>query len=150
MEYIREGVKVKENVGGVTVISFKVPPHRIFATEEITYLSLPLNVDEKFIVNKIAEMKYGRKTVEKLYAVRLDVDNPWMTLGELTLPDLLSNDIDGTQCEAKGDIFMAAYLHVNGIRNFLKIVAVKKVRHVEISIIRLAGYKGVVRYLVYF
>lgn len=73
-EYLRQSVKVKEVVNGVEVNSFKVPPHKFFVNEELTYLTLPLNVDEKVLVNKINELKLGRKTIEKLYAIRLDVE----------------------------------------------------------------------------
>ncbi|WP_243666378.1 hypothetical protein [Vulcanisaeta sp. JCM 16159] len=141
-------MKVKETIDGVEVNSFRVPPHKFFVNEEITYLTLPLNVDEKVIMNKINELKLGRKTIEKLYAIRLDAD-PWQ-YNELELPDLLSNEIDGTAMENKGNVIYSVYIHVNGIKNFLKIIAFKYVSYVEIDIIRLAGYRGVIRYLIHF
>ncbi|WP_054853452.1 hypothetical protein [Vulcanisaeta distributa] len=148
-EYLRQSVKVKETIDGVEVNSFRVPPHKFFVNEEITYLTLPLNVDEKVIMNKINELKLGRKTIEKLYAIRLDAD-PWQ-YNELELPDLLSNEIDGTAMENKGNVIYSVYIHVNGIKNFLKIIAFKYVSYVEIDIIRLAGYRGgVIRYLIHF
>lgn len=52
--------------------------------------------------------------------------------------------------EGKGNVAYSAYIHVNGIKNFLKIVAFKYVSYVEVDIIRLAGYRGVVRYLIHF
>ncbi|WP_054842187.1 hypothetical protein [Vulcanisaeta distributa] len=148
-EYLRQSVKVKETVDGVEINSFKVPPHKFFVNEEITYLTLPpLNVDEKVLINKINELKLGRKTIEKLYAIRLDSE-PWQ-YNELELPDLLNNEVDGTSMEGKGNVAYSAYIHVNGIKNFLKIVAFKYVSYVEVDIIRLAGYRGVVRYLIHF
>ncbi|WP_054848716.1 hypothetical protein [Vulcanisaeta sp. JCM 14467] len=147
-EYLRQSVKVKEVVNGVEVNSFKVPPHKFFVNEELTYLTLPLNVDEKVLVNKINELKLGRKTIEKLYAIRLDVE-PWK-YSELELPDLLNNEVDGSSTEGRSNVFYSAYIHINGIENFLKIVAFKYVSYVEVDIIRLAGYKGVVRYLIHF
>ncbi|KUO79333.1 MAG: hypothetical protein RXN89_00905 [Vulcanisaeta sp.] len=147
-EYLRSSVKVKEVVDGVEVNSFKVPPHRFFVNEELTYLALSLNVDEKVLMNKINELKLGRKTIEKLYAARLD-EEAWR-YHELELPDLLSNDIDGTQTEGRGNVAYAIYIHVNGIKNFLKIVTFKYVSYVEVDILRLKGYKGIVRYLIHF
>ncbi len=148
-EYLRQSVKVKETVDGVEVNSFKVPPHKFFVNEEITYLTLPLNVDEKILINKINELKLGRKTIEKLYAIRLDTE-PWQ-YNELELPDLLNNEVDGTSMEGKGNVAYSAYIHVNGIKNFLKIIAFKYVSYVEVDIVRLAGYRGgIVRYLIHF
>ena len=147
-EYLRQSVRVKEVINGVEVNSFKVPPHKFFVNEELTYLTLPLNVDEKVLINKINELKLGRKTIEKLYAIRLDAE-PWQ-YSELELPDLLANNVDGTQAEEKGNVFYSVYIHVNGIENFLKVVAFKYVSYVEVDIIRLAGYKGIVRYLIHF
>ncbi|WP_054855519.1 hypothetical protein [Vulcanisaeta sp. JCM 16161] len=147
-EYLRQSVKVKETVDGVEINSFKVPPHKFFVNEEITYLTLPLNVDDKVIINKINELKLGRKTIEKLYAIRLDTE-PWQ-YSELELPDLLNNEVDGTSMEGKGNVVYSAYIHVNGIKNFLKIIAFKYVSYVEVDIVRLAGYKGIVRYLIHF
>ncbi|MFP3296550.1 MAG: hypothetical protein RXN78_03085 [Vulcanisaeta sp.] len=147
-EYLRSSVKVKEVVDGVEVNSFKVPLHRFFVNEELTYLALSLNVDEKVLMNKINELKLGRKTIEKLYAARLD-EEAWR-YHELELPDLLSNDIDGTQTEGRGNVAYAIYIHVNGIKNFLKIVTFKYVSYVEVDILRLKGYKGIVRYLIHF
>jgi hypothetical protein len=147
-EYLRSSVKVKEVVDGVEVNSFKVPLHRFFVNEELTYLAVSLNVDEKVLMNKINELKLGRKTIEKLYAARLD-EEAWR-YHELELPDLLSNDIDGTQTEGRGNVAYAIYIHVNGIKNFLKIVTFKYVSYVEVDILRLKGYKGIVRYLIHF
>ena len=147
-EYLRSSVKVKEVVDGVEVNSFKVPLHRFFVNEELTYLALSLNVDEKVLMNKINELKLGRKTIEKLYAARLE-EEAWR-YHELELPDLLSNDIDGTQTEGRGNVAYAIYIHVNGIKNFLKIVTFKYVSYVEVDILRLKGYKGIVRYLIHF
>ncbi|MGC8543571.1 MAG: hypothetical protein ACP5NQ_06485 [Vulcanisaeta sp.] len=147
-EYLRSSVRIKEVVDDVEVNSFKVPPHKFFVNEELTYLALPLNVDEKVIINKINELKLGRKTIEKLYAIRLDAE-PWQYY-EIELPDLLNNEIDGTPIEGKGNTVFSVYIHVNGIKNFLKIVAFKYVGHIEIDILRLAGYRGIVRYLVHF
>ena len=147
-EYLRSSVKVKEVVDGVEVNSFKVPLHRFFVNEELTYLAVSLNVDEKVLMNKINELKLGRKTIEKLYAARLD-EEAWR-YHELELPDLLSNDIDGTQTEGRGNVAYAVYIHVNGIKNFLKIVTFKYVSYVEVDILRLKGYKGIVRYLIHF
>ncbi len=147
-EYLRQSVKIKEVVNGVEVNSFKVPPHKFFVNEELTYLALPLNRDEKELISKVNELKLGRKTIEKLYAIRLDAE-PWQ-YSELELPDLLNNDINGTLIEGKGNVFYSVYVHVNGIKNFLKIVAFNYASHKEVDIIRLAGYRGVVRYLIHF
>ncbi|BDR91977.1 hypothetical protein [Vulcanisaeta souniana] len=147
-EYLRSSIKVKEIVNGVEINSFKVPPHKFFVNEELAYLSLPLNIDEKILINKINELKLGRKTIEKLYAIRLDTE-PWQ-YNELELPDLVNNEVDGTSLEGRGNIVFSAYIHVNDIKNFLKIVAFKYVSYIEINIVRLAGYQGVIRYLVHF
>ncbi|MFP3215912.1 MAG: hypothetical protein RXP99_01320 [Vulcanisaeta sp.] len=147
-EYLRSSVKVKEVVDGVEINSFKVPPRRFFVNEELIYLAVALNVDEKVIANKINELKLGRKTIEKLYAARLD-EEAWK-YHEIELPDLLNNEIDGTPTEGKGNVFYSMYVHVNGIKNFLKIVAFKYIGYVEVDVLRLKGYRGIVRYIVHF
>ncbi|WP_069806805.1 hypothetical protein [Vulcanisaeta thermophila] len=149
-EFLRSSVKVKEVINGVEVNSFKVPPHKFFVNEELTYLALalPYNVNERVLESKISELKLGRKTIEKLYAIRLDSE-PWQ-FRELELPDLNNNDVDGTVVEAKGNAIYSAYIHVNGIRNFLKVTTLRFPSYLEIDVIRLSGYSGIVRYLVYF
>ncbi|MFB6469665.1 MAG: hypothetical protein TU36_000260 [Vulcanisaeta sp. AZ3] len=147
-EFLRTSVKVKEVVNDVEIVSFKVPPHKFFVNEELAYLSIPLNIDEKTLANKINELKLGRKTIEKLYAIRLD-EEAWH-YRELELPDLYSNNIDGTPMEGKGNITYSLYIHINGIENFLKIVAFKYTSYIEIDVMRLAGYRGIVRYLIHF
>lgn len=146
-EFIKNSVKVMEDVDGVKVDSFLVPPRRFFVNEELAYLSLALGLDDKYLMNKINELKLGRKVIDKIYAIRLDAD-PW-SMKRLELPDLLNNNVDG-EVERGGNLSFSAYMHVNGIRNFLKIVVMKHPKYTEVDVIRLARYMGIVRYIIYF
>jgi hypothetical protein len=147
-EFIKSSVRIRESLNGVEVNSFRVPPRRFFVHEELAYLSLALNVDDKYLVNRINELKLGRKVIDKLYAIRLDTD-PW-SLNRLELPDLLNNEVDGDVVQRKENIPFSAYMHINGIRNFLKIVAMKYPKYTEVNVTRMAGYMGIVRYIIYF
>ncbi len=66
------------------MLSFEVPYMRFFATYELVYLAVMLNEEggTERIAKKIEELKFGRKTIEKLYAYRYDTDQrgnptPW-------------------------------------------------------------------------
>ena len=148
IEFIRDTPNVIETVQGVKIRCFEVPQYKYFARGELLYLAFILNVDEHFIINKINELRLGRKTIEKLYAIRFDVE-PWKHK-RLTLPNILENDVDVTELEPIGNATIRVSLHFNGIKDFLRITLYEHQEFREITITRLAGYKGIVRYLIYF
>jgi 1,4-alpha-glucan branching enzyme len=42
----------------------------------------------------------------------------------------------------------SVYLGVNKVRRFLKITTLKYLDHYEVDVVRLAGYRGIARYVV--
>jgi hypothetical protein len=153
-EYLVSTQTIDEVVGGVRVRCFMVPRARVFSTHEVVYLAAALSTDMDTIKRRIDELKLGRKTIQKLYAVRLDTE-PW-SLKPLTLPILCDregdegcvNEVKVEPAELRGNMVYSVYLGVNRIGKFLKITTLKYPSHYEINITRLAGYRGIVRYIV--
>ena len=153
-EYLVDTQVIDEEVNGARVRCFVVPRARVFSTHEIVYLAAALGTDMDTIKRRIEELKLGRRVIQKLYAVRLDAE-PW--LGKpLTLPVLCdksedkecTNDFEAEPGELRGNTVYSAYLTINGMRRFLKITTLKYPSHYEVNIVRLAGYKGIARYVV--
>jgi len=152
-EYLIDTQVIDEEVGGVRVRCFMVPRARVFSTHEVVYLAAALSTELGIIKKRIEELKLGRKTIQKLYAIRLDTE-PWSTK-PLTLPILCDrekdegcvNEVEVEPAELRGNMVYAIYVLVNGVR-FLKITTLKYPGHYEINITRLAGYKGIARYIV--
>jgi hypothetical protein len=152
-EYLVSTQAIDEVVGGVRVRVFLVPRARVFSTHEVVYLAAALSTDMDTIKRRIDELKLGRKVIQKLYAVRLD-EELWSTK-PLTLPILCDrekdegcvNEVEVEPAELRGNMVYAIYVLVNGVR-FLKITTLKYPGHYEINITRLAGYKGIARYIV--
>ena len=144
---------IDEVVNGVRVRVFEVPKARFFSKHEIIYLAAALTTELGIIKKRIEELKLGRKTIQKLYAVRLDTE-PWGGK-PLTLPILCDkgqdkdcvNEVEVEPAELRGSMVYAIYVLVNGVR-FLKITTLKYPGHYEINITRLAGYKGIARYTI--
>jgi hypothetical protein len=153
-EYLVSTQTIDEVVGGVRVRCFMVPRARVFSTHEVVYLAAALSTDMDTIKRRIDELKLGRKTIQKLYAVRLDTE-PWLAK-PLTLPILCDrekdegcvNEVEVEPAELRGNMVYSVYLSVNRIGKFLKITTLKYPSHYEINITRLAGYRGVARYTV--
>ncbi len=147
VEFVRDTPSHYELINGIKVRTFEVPVYRYFARGEVMYLAFILNLTETDVLNKINEMRIGRKTIEKLYAHRFDV-SPWST-HKLTLPSLVDNDVDVTNLEPKDDVVLRASLHFNGVRDFLR-VSVRDIGELkEIVILRMVSPRGIVRYLSY-
>jgi hypothetical protein len=153
-EYLIETQVVDEEVNGARVRCFVVPRARVFSRHEAVYLAAALNTDMETIRRRIEELKLGRKVIQKLYAVRLDSE-PWG--GEpLTLPVLCdksedrdcTNDFEAEPSELRGNTVYSAYLTINGVRRFLKITTLRYPSHYEVDVVRLAGYRGIARYVV--
>jgi len=152
-EYLVSTQTIDEEVNGVRVRVFLVPRARVFSTHEVVYLAAALCTDMETIRRRIDELKLGRKVIQKLYAVRLDSE-PW-SAKTLTLPVLCDknqdkdcvNEVEVEPAELRGNIVYAIYVSVNGVR-FLKIITLKYPSHYEINITRLAGYRGIARYIV--
>jgi hypothetical protein len=153
-EYLVSTQAIDEEVNGARVRCFMVPRARVFSTHEVVYLAAALSTDMDTIKRRIDELKLGRKVIQKLYAVRLDTE-PWGGK-PLTLPILCdksedrdcTNDFEAEPSELRGNMVYSAYLTINGVRRFLKITTLRYPSHYEINITRLAGYKGIARYIV--
>jgi len=152
-EYLIGTQTIDEEVDGARVRVFVVPRARFFSKHEIIYLAAALTTELDVIKKRIEELKLGRRVIQKLYAVRLD-EEPWSTK-PLTLPILCDrekdegcvNEVEVEPAELRGSMVYAIYVLVNGVR-FLKITTLKYPSHYEINITRLAGYKGIARYIV--
>jgi len=152
-EYLIDTQVIDEEVGGVRVRVFLVPRARLFSVHEVVYLAAALSTELDVIKKRIEELKLGRRVIQKLYAVRLDTE-PW-SAKPLTLPILCDregdegcvNEVEVEPAELRGSMVYAIYVLVNGVR-FLKITTLKYPSHYEINITRLAGYKGIARYIV--
>jgi len=153
-DYLVSTQTIDEVVGGVRVRVFEVPKARFFSVHEVVYLAAALTTELDVIKRRIDELKLGRKTIQKLYAVRLDTE-PWG--GEpLTLPVLCdksqdkdcTNDFEAEPSELRGNMVYSAYLGINGIGKFLKITTLRYPSHYEVDVVRLAGYRGLVRYVI--
>jgi len=153
-EYLVSTQAIDEEVNGARVRVFLVPRVRVFSTHEVVYLAAALSTDMDTIKKRIDELKLGRKTIQKLYAVRLDSE-PWGGK-PLTLPILCdkgqdkecTNDFEAEPSELRGNMVYSAYLGINGIGKFLKITTLRYPSHYEINITRLAGYRGIARYVI--
>jgi len=155
-EYLVSTQTIDEVVNGVSVRVFLVPRTKFFSAHEVVYLAAALSTELDVIKKRIEELKLGRKVIQKLYAVRLDSE-PWSTK-PLTLPILCdknqdkdcTNEVEVEPAELRGSIVYAIYVSINGVRRFLKIVTFKYPSRYEINITRLAGYRGIARYIVNF
>ena len=153
-DYLVSTQTIDEVVGGVRVRVFEVPKARFFSTHEIIYLAAALTTELDVIKRRIEELKLGRKTIQKLYAVRLDTE-PWGGK-PLTLPVLCdkgqdrecTNDFEAEPSELRGNMVYSAYLTINGVGKFLKITTLRYPSHYEVDVVRLAGYRGLVRYVI--
>jgi hypothetical protein len=153
-DYLVSTQTIDEVVDGVRVRVFEVPKARFFSTHEIIYLAAALTTELDVIKRRIDELKLGRKTIQKLYAVRLDTE-PWGGK-PLTLPILCdknqdrdcTNDFEAEPSELRGNMVYSAYLGINGIGKFLKITTLRYPSHYEVDVVRLAGYRGLVRYVI--
>ena len=153
-DYLVSTQTIDEVVGGVRVRVFEVPKARFFSTHEVVYLAAALTTELDVIKRRIEELKLGRKTIQKLYAVRLDTE-PWGGK-PLTLPILCdksqdkdcTNDFEAEPSELRGNMVYSAYLTINGVGKFLKITTLRYPSHYEVDVVRLAGYKGLVRYTI--
>jgi len=153
-EYLVSTQTIDEEVDGISVRVFPVPRARVFSTHEVVYLAAALTTELDVIKRRIEELKLGRRVIQKLYAVRLDTE-PWGGK-PLTLPILCdksqdkecTNDFEAEPSELRGNMVYSAYLTINSIRKFLKITTLKYLDHYEINITRLAGYRGIARYVI--
>ena len=153
-EYLIDTQVIEEEVGGVKVRCFVVPRTKFFSVHEVVYLAAALSTDMDVIRRRIDELKLGRKVIQKLYAVRLDTE-PW-SAKPLTLPILCDregdegcvNEVEVEPAELRGNMVYSIYVLVNGIGKFLKITTLKYPGHYEVDVVRLAGYKGLVRYVI--
>jgi len=153
-EYLIDTQVIDEVVGGVRVRCFMVPRARVFSTHEVVYLAAALSTELGIIKKRIEELKLGRKTIQKLYAIRLDTE-PW-SAKTLTLPILCdknedkdcTNEVEVEPAELRGNMVYAIYVSVNGIGKFLKITTLRYPSHYEVDVVRLAGYRGLVRYVI--
>jgi len=155
-EYLVSTQTIDEVVNGVSVRVFLVPRTKFFSAHEVVYLAAALSTDMDTIKKRIDELKLGRKVIQKLYAVRLDTE-PWSPK-PLALPILCDrekdegcvNEVEVEPAELRGNMVYAIYVSINGVRRFLKIVTFKYPSHYEINITRLAGYRGIAKYIVNF
>jgi hypothetical protein len=153
-EYLIDTQTIDEEVNGVRVRCFVVPRARVFSTHEVVYLAAALSTELDVIRRRIDELKLGRKVIQKLYAVRLDTE-PWGGK-PLTLPILCDksedrdcvNEVEVEPAELRGNMVYSVYISVNGVRRFLKITTLKYLDHYEVDVVRLAGYRGLVRYVI--
>jgi hypothetical protein len=153
-DYLVSTQTIDEVVGGVRVRVFEVPKARLLLDHEIIYLAAALTTELDVIKRRIEELKLGRKTIQKLYAVRLDTE-PWGGK-PLTLPVLCdkgqdkecTNDFEAEPSELRGNMVYSAYLTINGVGKFLKITTLRYPSHYEVDVVRLAGYRGLVRYVI--
>ncbi len=146
VEYLRETKIVEEYVDGRLVMSFEVPLYKYFSRGEALYLSLLLGIDEREMLGKIEELKFGRKTVEKLWAVRLDEDS--FSTAHIYFPDLEANSVDAA--ESMHDDVRVVKFHINGIRNFLRIIHIRENYFQRLVIYRSVMPRGIAEYLIYF
>jgi len=153
-EYLVSTQAIDEVVNGARVRVFLVPRARVFSVHEVVYLAAALSTDMDTIRRRIEELKLGRKVIQKLYAVRLD-EEPWSTK-PLTLPILCDksqdkdcfNEVEVEPAEHRGNMVYSVYLGVNKVRRFLKVTTLKYLDHYEVDVVRLAGYRGLVRYVI--
>jgi hypothetical protein len=153
-EYLVSTQSIDEEVNGARVRVFLVPRTKFFSVHEVVYLAAALSTELDVIKKRIEELKLGRKTIQKLYAVRLDTE-PWGSK-PLTLPILCDrekdegcvNEVEVEPAELRGNMVYSVYLGVNKVRRFLKITTLKYLDHYEVDVVRLAGYRGLVRYVV--
>ena len=153
-EYLIDTQTIDEVVNGAKVRCFVVPRARVFSRHEVVYLAAALSTELDVVRRRIEELKLGRKVIQKLYAVRLDTE-PWGGK-PLTLPVLCdksedrdcANDFEAEPGELRGNTVYSAYLTINGVRRFLKITTLRYPSHYEVNIVRLAGYRGIARYVV--
>ena len=153
-EYLVSTQTIDEEVNGVKVRVFPVPRTKFFSVHEVVYLAAALSTDMDVVRRRIDELKLGRKTIQKLYAVRLDTE-PWSTK-QLTLPILCDknqdkdcvNEVEVEPAELRGNMVYSVYISVNKVRRFLKITTLRYLDHYEVDVVRLAGYRGIARYTI--
>ncbi len=135
------------------MLSFEVPHMRFFATYELVYLAVMLNEEgTDRIAKKIEELKFGRKTIEKLYAYRYDTDQrgnptPW-PLAKLPLPIITENDVEPHEVQAPDPVSYKLSIDVAGISDFLQLTLLSFSSHKELIIYRGVEPRGIVRYII--
>ncbi len=148
IEYIRDTPAVIEKIDKVQIKCFEVPKTKYFARGELLYIGFMLNMRDDEVQSKINEMRLGRKTIEKVYACRLDAD-PWSST-RLILPSLLDNETDLTELDPLGNARLRVMLHFNGVKNVVCVTLHEYDEFRELVITKLKGVRGVVRYIIYF
>lgn len=152
LEYIKDEPVIEEKVDSKSVLSFEVPYMRFFATYELSYLSVILNEDAEKIGKKIEEHKFGRKTIEKLYAYRYDSDQygnpvPW-PLAKLSLPIITENEVEPHLLQSPEPVIYKISIDVAGVEDFLQLTLLWYSSHKEFIIYRKAEPRGIVRYII--
>ncbi len=148
IEFIKETQQVTEKIGNKTIKCFEVPRMRFFSKGELLYIGFMLNMSDQEVLNKINEMKLGRKTIEKLYAFRLDHDDIW-TGPRPVLPSLLENETDLTELSPIGNASLRVMLHFNGIKDVVCVSLYEYDEYRELAIAKLKGSRCVIRYIIY-
>ena len=105
-------------------------------------------MNEQDVLNKINEMKLGRKTIEKVYAFRIDQTDVWIG-SRVLLPSLLENDVDLTELQPLGNAILRVSLHFNGVRDVVYVTLYEYDEFRELVITKVKGAKGIVRYVIY-
>ncbi|MGC8994302.1 MAG: hypothetical protein ACP5J0_02790, partial [Pyrobaculum sp.] len=118
VEYLRTTRLFREKIGDVEIISFEVPVHKYFSRNEIPYLATALDVDFRKMESLIADMKYGRVAVEKLWAYRMDADIIRENK-KVLLPDLASNPVDGEVEEFEDAKVLK--IHVGPLKEYVRV-----------------------------
>ncbi len=153
LEYIKDVPVIYEDIGSHRVQSFELPYMRFFAVHELTYLAIMLNEDgTERIAKKIEELKFGRKTIEKLYAYRYDNDQygnptPW-PLAKLMLPIMTENEVEPHTVAAPEPVSYKMSIDVAGIKDFLQMTLLSFSSHKEFIIYRNVEPRGIVRYII--
>ncbi len=148
IEFIKETPQVTEKIEGKTIRCFEVPKTRFFSKGELLYIGFMLNMSDQEVLNKINEMKLGRKTIEKLYAFRLDQENIW-TGPRPVLPSLLENETDLTELPSISNATLRVMLHFNNIKDVVCVSLYEYDEYRELVITKLKGIKCVIRYIIY-
>ncbi|NPA23736.1 MAG: hypothetical protein GXO23_05545 [Crenarchaeota archaeon] len=148
IEFIKDTAQSTEKIDNKTIKCFEVPRMRFFSKGELLYIGFMLNMSDQEVLNKINEMKLGRKTIEKLYALRLDTDNIW-TGPRPVLPSLLENETDLTELTSMGNSTLRVMLHFNGIKDVVCVSLYEYDEYRELVVTKLRGARCVIRYIIY-
>ncbi len=148
IEFIKDTNFTTEKIEGKNIKCFEVPKTRFFAKGELLYIGFMLNMSDQEVANRINEMKLGRKTIEKLYAVRLDQSDVWIG-ARPTLPSLLDNETDLTELQPIGNAILRVMLHFNGVKDVICVTLYEYDEYRELVITKIKGSRSVVRYIIY-